>query len=98
MYLYLYAFTLVLCFILWVMLCVYLSRVGAVQASRTAFDGNAACIEDATWAGVVTKVGHAADLGCVWSWMIVFMIFFLFCFLLGVCVLCHVMKKLAQCG
>lgn len=30
MYLYLYAFTLVLCFVLWVMLCVYLSRVGAV--------------------------------------------------------------------
>jgi len=29
MYMYLYGFTLVVCFVLWVMLCVYLARVGA---------------------------------------------------------------------
>ncbi|MDP6991333.1 MAG: hypothetical protein QGF89_01455 [Candidatus Marinimicrobia bacterium] len=59
---------------------------------------NAACITDTAWSGVVTSVGTALDLGSVWSWMIVFMIFFLLAVLLGVCVLCHVMKKLAQCN
>ena len=98
MYLYLYVLTLSLCFVLWVMLCVYLSRLGDVQAGRAAFMANADCITDETWASVVTSVGAATDLGSVWAWMIVFMIFFLLCTLVGVCVLCHVMKKLAQCG
>ena len=98
MYLYLYVLCLTLCFVLWVMLCVYLARVGGVMDARKAFMGNADCVTDAGWAKVITSVGTVTDLGSVWAWMIVFMIFFLLCFLVGVCVLCHVMKKLAQCG
>ncbi len=98
MYLYLFALCHILCFILWVMLCVYLSRIGTQRTARTAFLANASCINDATWSKVVTAVGTATDLGSVWAWMIVFMIFFMVCFLVGICILCHVMKKLAQCN
>ena len=97
MYVRLYVLALALCFILWVMTSIYLSRVGRLRDLRTAFMANAGCITDADWATVFTKIGAATDLGGVWTWLIIFMLALLLCFLVGVCVLCHVMKKLAQC-
>ncbi len=97
MYVNLYIFTLALCFVVWVLITVYYSRLGRLTALRTAFMAKATCITDADWATVFTSIGAATDLGSARAWLIAFMFFFLLCFVIGVCVLCHVMKKLAQC-
>ena len=54
------------------------------------------CITDTDWAKVFTSVGLATDLSSIHFWLATFLILFILSFLIGVVVLCHVMKKVTQ--
>ncbi len=96
-YVNLYLLALALCFIFWIMLTVHFMKIGKLVTLRTAVMANANCITDADWATVFTSMGTATNLDKVKTMMALFMVLFLLAFLGGVCVLCHVMKKLAAC-
>jgi phosphoglycerol transferase MdoB-like AlkP superfamily enzyme len=97
MYVNLYLLVLALTFVCWVLTTLYLTRVGSLNTLRTAFMTNAACITDTDWNTVFTSIVTDTALGSVYAWLVAFMVFFLLSFLFGVCVLYHVVKKLAQC-
>jgi hypothetical protein len=97
MYVYLWYCVLLLSLVLSIMLVVYLMRLLALGVVKTAFMTRADCITDTDWKTVFTNIGTATDLSSVKTWMTVFLVVFLLCFVGGVCVLYHVTKELAKC-
>ncbi len=97
MYVYLWYVVLLVTLVITIMLVVYMMRLSALGVVRTAFMTNAECITDTDWKTVFASIGTATDLGSVKTWMTVFLILFLLCFVVGVCVLYYVTTEIAKC-